>query len=104
MPGKEKGRGPPADTRTKKGKGNDECLRFKALESWRWKASTVGLVVHVNGYPTLWCFLMFFACFHVAGRLWRFCGVGWGMSRFDGLWYSLGGIAVAARDGFGLEE
>jgi hypothetical protein len=32
------------------------------------------------------------------------CGVGWGMSRFDGLWYSLGGIAVAARDGFGLEE
>jgi hypothetical protein len=32
------------------------------------------------------------------------CGVGWGMSRFDGLWYSLGGIAVAARDGFGLEK
>jgi hypothetical protein len=23
------------------------------------------------------------------------------MSRFDNLWYSLGGIAVAARDGFG---
>jgi hypothetical protein len=32
------------------------------------------------------------------------CGVGWGMSRFDGLWYSLGGIAVAARDGFTLEK
>ena len=33
-----------------------------------------------------------------------FVGVGWGMSRFDGMWYSLGGIAVAVRDGFGLKK
>jgi hypothetical protein len=26
------------------------------------------------------------------------------MSRFDGTWYSLGGIAVAVRDGFGLKK
>lgn len=95
MPESKEGREPAADMRILQredtGKGREKTMSqietFGVLEIGKLRFQR----------SRLFSFSFFLS--HVAGRLSSFCGVRWGMSRFD---TRLNGIAAASRDGLGL--